>query len=149
MNDSNRTTWFSVTVIYMALLLWGSLKPPAASVGEQDFVREMLHNLLHVPAYAGLTLVLYKAIKSSEQRPKNGILEIRDIEFGARKAGMLIAIIYGVVIEQLQGMVPGRYPSTLDIFLNIAGAGGMASILEWFNRRELKGGEGEKREGEK
>jgi len=92
----------------MFFLLALSLKP-AISSGEPSYIREMFHNLLHVPAYATLTFFCFCFLG----RGKNKVKE----SFGV----FTFSFLYGAFMEILQGFVPGRNPSLYDLALNAAG----------------------------
>ena len=94
-----------VAVGYMLLIFALSLKPVWQDHPD-SWIREMLHNLMHVPAYALMAFFVYLAWSGEGQR---------------RWGSVLIPFIYGVLLEVLQGFVPGRYPSWLDIVLNALG----------------------------
>jgi VanZ family protein len=91
----------------MLLILIGSLLP--AQPKEEPFWKEMLHNLVHVPAYAGLMFLWLRTMKFFGQTA----IMVRD--------AFVISFVYGVMIEFLQGFVPGRDPSVLDVVLNTLG----------------------------
>ena len=108
-----RKFWASLTTVYMAVLMYASL---TTQIEKFKFI---ITDLLHMPAYAVLTLLL---IRTDETRQ------------GGRKYSFvvpfLIAVIYGAVIEVLQGYT-GRNPSWSDVGLNIAGAAGTIAWIKW------------------
>lgn len=96
-------------VFYMLLLLIGSLWPvPHPKI--EPFWKDMLRNLVHVPAYAFLAFLWLKTLRA------------RKLSFQkAAKITILGCFVFGIVIEFLQGFVPGRDPSSLDVLLNTLG----------------------------
>ena len=73
-------------------------------------IRRWLFNLLHVPAYAVLTLLFYCAIA-----------RLNELHWGQLTIACVLAVIIGVVTEVLQDPKYGRYPGVLDGFLNMLG----------------------------
>ncbi len=49
--------------------------------------------------------------------------------------GILLMIAYGILLEFLQGLVPGRVPSFLDALANTAGVVLGASLFYFFSNR--------------
>lgn len=93
----------------MLFILGASLKPAAKSA-DVSWVKEMLHNLCHVPAYAVLMFWVV------------GLLKAYQVKFRIFKTAFVFVVLYGILMEFLQGLVPGRTPSVSDVFLNAAGA---------------------------
>lgn len=104
----NRIFWSFCTLIYLALLTFASLKPPAATQVHST-VREVLHNLTHLPAYAILTYFLFVTARAVRLR------------FNPYLAAVLAAFAFGILMEYLQSLVPGREPSLMDVGLNTVG----------------------------
>lgn len=73
---------------------------------------------LHFAAYAGFAYALAYATVDWEHRPK--------VRIGAVLA---TAVLFGLVIELLQGMLPMRYYSVVDLAANVIGA---SLVLPWF-----------------
>ena len=71
------------------------------------FLKPELHNLLHVPAYAVLTFLWWKALGSGG--------------WGPTLVAGLIAVTYGALDEFHQYFVPGRLASVTDGLLNLLG----------------------------
>ena len=100
-----------ITVGYMAMLLILSAIPDTSSP-ENPFMllSPTIQNLAHIPAY-GLLALLW-------------MFNLRNL--GASRlqvvvAAIILASTYGVLMELLQTAIPGRFPSILDCFLNVAG----------------------------
>ena len=97
-------------VLYTLLLFALSSIPgdSAATPPEQllALLAPALQNFLHIPAYAGLTLIWYWAL-----RHKPGVL----------LTAPLVAISYGVFDELYQRTVPGRYGSLTDLAFDAIG----------------------------
>ena len=144
--------WIAITIVYMGLLLLVSLKPVVETAAPPSALKETLHNLLHVPAYAILAFLLFYALISLRSTlrqsvegqavhgPQSTVLWTVDGRPSAKASkgrlwtAFLIAVIYGALMEYLQGFVPGRLPSVLDLILNTLGAGGM---VFWLKGRKI------------
>jgi len=98
--------WRSLTALYMILLTYVSLKSPQEGV-EPSTAEQLVHNASHIPAYAILTFLLLKSLRSFNAKIKIGIF--------------FIAFTYGVFMELLQLNIVNRYGSMLDVFLNSMG----------------------------
>jgi len=96
----------------MAALFLLSSIPDDSDIGRRIlFPPPAIQNLLHVPVYAGLTWIWWRAF--------------------ARTAVLWAAAIatsYGVLDEIHQMYVPGRFASVTDALLNAAGA---AAVVAW------------------
>ena len=109
--------WTLIAVAYMAALFLLSSIP-----GDQELGRRLLfpppavQKLLHVPVYAGLTWLWWRARKGRTDS-RTAVL-----------VAAAIAVGYGVLDEIHQMYVPGRYASVTDALLNAAGA---AAIVAW------------------
>ncbi len=99
-----------MTTIYMAMVMIGSLEP--GTPAPHNLLKEVLHNLLHVPAYTVLTLLVMMTVDALGRALTRRVV----IE------AVAIAVLYGSLIEILQGYVPGRTSSFLDVLLNFCGA---------------------------
>ena len=102
------------------LLLLGNSFQTGASIGHASSIKQVAHNLLHVPAYSLLALLLFYS-------------------FGSRflVRVFIVASVYGVLNEYVQSFVPGRMASVMDIFLNVVGAGIAVVFLRRFGVRDL------------
>lgn len=111
--------WTLIALAYMAALFLLSSIP-----GDQELGRRILfpppavQNLLHVPVYAGLTWIWWKALASPKPAAKAGRI----------LAAAAIAAGYGILDEIHQMHVPGRFASVTDALLNAAGA---AAVVAW------------------
>lgn len=123
--------WKLATVLfaYMALLAYASLRPisPEAAEGISG-TRRAVNNLLHVPAYAVLA-GLWMLVLSKSDTPARRLHSIL--------LGGLIAVLFGAVMEALQGLVvPGRMCGWEDFGLNTLGAAlAAAAMLIWAKRK--------------
>ena len=99
----------------MILICVLSLKPVKNIEGTP--LQEMLHNLCHVPAYAGLTFIVI------------GLLMVYEVKSTIFLKAFCFSVLYGVLLEFLQGFVPGRTPSLLDVSSNAFGALGMIFLI--------------------
>ena len=108
----------------MAALLAFSLKPVVREY-EPSAIQEAAHNFLHVPAYVILTVLLIKIF----------MVQSRKLWERAAVLAFVLAFAYGLGIEFLQGLIPGRNPSLLDVVLNSIGAG--IGILSTKRKKDL------------
>jgi len=110
--------WLAAVVLYTAFLSFVLLQP---AVGQPNgsWVREALHNLMHVPAYGFLAYLVFGLLQAGTYRGN-----IYALVFG-------LVFLYGAAMEFLQGFVPGRSPSRLDLGLNTLGI----SFVLWFRQR--------------
>jgi len=90
----------------MAVLILVSIQPASKGHGS-DMPRQIVNNILHIPAYG---LLVFLAIKSF---PKLKYIYI---------VSFLFAVAFGAFNEYLQSFIPGRYASVWDVLLNTAGA---------------------------
>lgn len=121
--------WLGASLLTMAAIFWASSVPDdgTESLGHEIlFLKPEIHNLLHIPAYAVLTFLWWKAL-----RPTG----IRAVTIWA--AG--IAVTYGALDEVHQYFVPGRLASVTDGLLNLAG-GAATVILLRFRGNWVPGG---------
>ena len=104
--------WVIIGLVYAGLLVYASLTPTSAPTGSSTMVvlRRWLFNLLHVPAYAVLTILLAWAIGTPGRTTRVTLL----------LAGAL-ALAVGGGTEILQQYVDGRYATWLDAGLNAVG----------------------------
>ena len=111
--------WWILAGLYMAGLFGLSSVPddPKKPGVAEYFPRPALQNALHVPAYAGLSFVLWKGLR------------------GRRHAALLAAVIatvYGALDEVHQMFVVGRTASVTDALANTLGAFAVAGcVLMW------------------
>ncbi len=100
-----------ITVGYMAVLLILSVIPDTHSTENPlMLVPPSVQNLAHIPAY-GLLAILWTFNLGG-----HGVARFQAVVMAG-----IIALLYGVFMELVQTLVPGRYPSVLDCFLNVAG----------------------------
>ena len=109
--------WPLLAIAYMAALFLLSSIPDDSDLGRRIlFPPPAVQNLLHVPVYAGLSWIWWRALRART---------------GPRPAALLagaIATGYGVLDEIHQMYVPGRFASITDALLNTAGA---AAVVAW------------------
>ena len=100
-----------ITLGYMAVLLILSAIPGTHSTENTlMLVPPSVQNLAHVPAYGLFALLLIFNLRSSGTTRAQAV-----------KTSITIAFLYGVAMELIQTLVPGRFPSVMDCFLNVAG----------------------------
>lgn len=78
------------------------------------------HNAVHVPAYALLAWLWWRALRIAGWRAPRAIL-----------AGVVVATIYGALDELHQYFVPGRFLSVTDGMLNLLGATLTLGWVRW------------------
>lgn len=100
---TSQVFWGCLTMAYMAVLLLASL-PAKIIPGEPSPFKQMLHNSLHIPAYAVLTFLIWKSLGDRHL-------------WGAAIA----AFAYGLFNECVQMFVPGRTASWGDVARNALG----------------------------
>lgn len=126
-----------ITIIYAAGILWFSLQPDYPKPGPPNYFMQELRNFLHVPAYAGLAVLMMLTIQGSRikdqgLRGKDKIGEItltRIFNYSSLIQHPLsvsffvfvIAVLYGVLNEFIQAHVPGRFYSVSDMVHNAIG----------------------------
>lgn len=109
-----RNPWFWRAVIVMAALFALSSVPDHGP--ESDALTQKLmpspqwHNFAHVPAYAVLTWLWWRALKRAQWRGAAAWLGATGLAFG-----------YGIFDEVHQYFVPGRFLSATDALLNGVG----------------------------
>jgi VanZ family protein len=93
--------------------------------GKILFLSPSLQNLAHIPAYALLTWLWWRALAS------RGLTRHRAVLFAAG-----VAVAYGALDEFHQYFVEGRFASVTDALMNALGA---ALVVAWaFLRTERK-----------
>lgn len=93
-----------------------------------SWVSPRLQDLLHIPAYGLLTLLW--------------VFALRDYGFGDRRSvGYAIGLAagLGIVLEWIQFVIPGRYPSALDLIFNLTGVVSTAAGYRICIRRSSSG----------
>jgi len=73
-------------------------------------VSPTIQNVLHIPVYGLLALLWILTLRA------HGLPENRSVW-----AAILLSSAYGGLIEFYQTWVPGRFPSVMDFFVNVAG----------------------------
>jgi VanZ family protein len=83
------------------------------SRGLQFFVKfnPTIQNLLHIPAYALLSILLLDSLKEYQALKRKHILSV----FG-------FCCVFGILNEIIQMAIPGRYAGFTDVALNIIGS---------------------------
>lgn len=97
----------TILITYVLLLLGTSLIPMDQEIEGLNFIiglQPSIQNLLHIPAYAILSILLLQVL-------------------GKRLMLVIVgAIVFGMINEWIQLAIPGRYPSMMDMVLNAAGS---------------------------
>ena len=101
-----------MSVLYWFSSLAGSpVQDDPAVYGLFHWLSPLVHNALHVPAYAALSLSWHWALRAWLTRG-----------WAIIAGAWLITSSYGLFDEWHQSSVPGRYASVGDIALDLAGA---------------------------
>ncbi|MHC4224400.1 MAG: VanZ family protein [Planctomycetota bacterium] len=119
--------WTLWALVYMALIFAVSSVPDHREDTDSliKWVRPELQNLAHIPAYALLTWLWWRALAFRGLPRRRAVL---------LAAG--IAIAYGALDEFHQYFVEGRFASVTDAIMNALGA---ALVVAWaFLRTERK-----------
>jgi hypothetical protein len=115
--ESATVRWTPLAVAYMAMLFLLSSIPDDSALGHRIlFPPPAVQNLLHVPVYAVLTWLWWRALRA-KAGPRAAVL-----------CAGAIAVGYGILDEIHQMYVPGRFASVTDALLNAAGA---AAVVAW------------------
>ncbi len=109
-----------VSLSYMVILFVLSSLPGKGSENILTSVTPTFQNLLHLPAFGLLTLFLIWTLQNYRYQDRISII-----------LGMVIAGLYGAGLELYQGIVPGRFPSMGDFFLNLSGI----FLFAWMSSR--------------
>ncbi len=99
--------WAPVAV-YMALIFAGSSMSSPPRIGP-----DVSDKLLHLVVYAGLGVVLVRALSRGWKRPVTARLAVQ---------AAVVATLYGASDEIHQAFVPGREVEALDVVADAAGA---------------------------
>jgi len=113
------TYYRTATIVYMTAITVISIWPTSGGGGIES-LGQLFNNLLHIPAYGLLALLLIKSA------PKFKYVYI---------ASFLFAVIFGIFNEYLQSFVPGRTASVSDALLN--GIGSLSVVLLYSKRYKL------------
>jgi VanZ family protein len=115
--------WLLVGIYAGGLMLLSSTSPPSLISARH---LPHLDKLVHALAYAGLTLVLIRALYLTCTTCPSSKLILW---------GVMLAICYGVGNEMIQALTPHRTMSVADGFANAVGAGAVAWIWPMLRRR--------------
>lgn len=115
--EKKKLLYILMTVCYMALLLFVSLSP----LPNADTTGQIIHNLLHIPAYGVLAYLI--------------IHWFFIFAFKAYMISFLFSSGFGVLNEFLQSFVPGRTASSIDVLLNIIGVALFLGFIMIFKGR--------------
>ena len=107
---------YAPLILWMMVLYALSSLPGAVDIDDAPpspiaWVPPALQNLLHLPAYALLGWLWFRALASHRWTPRLILL-----------ASFVLASLYGVFDELHQMTVPGRFASLTDLAANVAGS---------------------------
>jgi len=110
--------WWILAIFYMAGLFALSSVPddPRKPGLNEYFPPPQLQNALHIPAYAGLSFLLWRGLRGQDGRRRHAAL-----------LAAALATIYGALDEVHQMFVVGRTPSVTDALANALGAFAVAA----------------------
>lgn len=121
MDNSDRRRKMMWLLCYTAAMLVTSLLPMDHPETPHRFWARMdpsLQNMLHIPMFMGFVFFLDQWLKSFRITPRHRLA-----------LAICVSSFLGVLIEAIQMVVPGRYPSVNDIVLNLIGVVVCVSIL--------------------
>lgn len=127
--DSNASLCLAATIVLMVIIAVLSLVPGNPQPGDSEIVWMVsrvppsLQNTMHVVLYACLALMWFWWLAATGRDTLPAKLSI-----------LIGIIVFGMGLESLQLMVPGRYASLTDAGLNAIGASTGAAI-SWFAQR--------------
>jgi hypothetical protein len=120
----------SLPLLLMAALYWSSSLPGTplpddpALYGLLNWLPPTVQNVLHVPAYAALTLAWRWALRAWLRTPATRLLGACGIAFAC-----------GLLDEWHQAFVPGRFASLTDVALNATGVALGIWLAAWIGSR--------------
>ena len=97
----------SLCIMFISCLPASSIPSSSVSFASMDLI---VHSLM----YGVLSHVFYRFLKD--------LFYPRQIGLASLILVVLVPFVYGVVIEALQGFVPGRHPSIWDALFNLIGS---------------------------
>lgn len=103
-----------ITVLYASGIVWASLQP-GDQVNQWMGWWAVASSLLHIPAYAGLAWLLLLTVRAHDQYTQAVMGKVGWAVF-------VFAVIFGVMNEYIQALVPGRDFSVGDMMFNALGA---------------------------
>ena len=116
MTSFSLTTRIVLTLCFMALLMLVSLIPGHPKPGNSAFIwlvantPTLLQKILHVCLYGVLALLLVWALDGIQSKTYRFLI------------ALIIAVVFGAVMEWCQTKVPGRFGNVYDVALNSVGA---------------------------
>jgi VanZ family protein len=115
-----------ITVVYWLALATASLLPSGKNVlgGWDQDIDPTWQNWLHLPAYAGLTVLVSLSVAVKRSVGARSILGI-----------VLSCCIFGALMECAQVFIPGRSAGVDDALINVAGAAVGCPVAIWLCRR--------------
>ena len=111
-----------LTIGYILLILGSSLIPMNRQIPGLGFMINLqpkVQNLLHVPAFAVLAIMLLQVLQSYRLKPISRLVLV-----------MAACIGFGLFNEAIQIFIPGRYAGLLDMGLNVLG--GVLGVIVYF-----------------
>jgi len=122
-----RALWLVSICLAAAILVFSLVPVAGTSTGEAAVPHA--DKLMHFASYAALSFFLSLAVVvewAGTERTDGNVAWVPYF------AAAFIAFVYGVMIERLQGFVPGRSASALDALVNLLGSaiGALAASLK-------------------
>ena len=110
--------WTGVTAVVGVIVYFSVFQTVPAPPSGPNGLAQIWDKKLHFAAYAGFAYTLAYATAESRDRLRRRI------------GGVLVtAILFGLAIELIQGTLPMRYYSVIDLLANVIGA---SLVLPWF-----------------
>ncbi len=96
----------TLCIIYMSSL------PDYTVMGEDSIKEQIVSNAIHIPAYAVLSFLWFKSLKTGKSRKQT----LKTESF------ICIALVLFAVSDEIhQYFVPGRYATLMDVCLDVLG----------------------------
>ena len=119
------TQWLWCSLLYITGILCSSLQQGSP---ESTSILSAVFNFLHIPAYSGLTFLLFGTLYTYAAHHKMMVPNYRLLYLSS----FIIAVIYGVLNEFVQANIPGRTFGVDDMARNALGAGLSLALIRYF-----------------
>ena len=107
----------AITVSYIIMILLSSAFP------DYDIVPSRIQNLMHIPAYLVLTILLLQLYKNYRINGWKRIV-----------LALLTSMVVGLVGEMIQSFIPSRFPSIVDLIRNFTGTVAGIILFYWVEK---------------
>ena len=112
-----------ITLVFIVIVIALSLEPGVTQSGDSYFswlvssTPTFAQKVLHVIAYGMIAILWLWTLESMQPRNRRTIVAVA------------LAITLGISVEILQTVVPGRFGTLFDVFLNAIGASGGVMVV--------------------